>query len=161
MTTTATQRTPSTPKLAAHIRWMIRRDMAEVLAIEEACFDWYAWREDDFVRALRQRNVIAMVADKEERVVGFMVYELHKNRLHVLDFAVHPGCQRLGVGRQMIDKLKWKLTEQRRRSITLHVRETNLPAQLFFRAMGFRADSVVRDLYNDCDEDAYLFQYAK
>jgi ribosomal-protein-alanine N-acetyltransferase len=39
------------------------------------------------------------------------------------------------------------------------VRETNLPAQLFFRAAGFRAVTVLRDFYRDSDEDAYLMQF--
>ena len=58
-----------------HIRWMIRRDMAEVLAIEADSFE-YPWSEDDFIRCLRQRNVIGMVAELDDRIVGFMVYEL-------------------------------------------------------------------------------------
>ena len=29
-----------------------------------------------------------MVAEYEDRVVGFMIYELHKTRIHVLNFAV-------------------------------------------------------------------------
>ena len=41
----------------------------------------------------------------------------------------------------------------------LEVRETNLPAQLFFRQLGFRAVSVLRDFYEDTTEDAYLMQY--
>jgi len=41
----------------------------------------------------------------------------------------------------------------------LEIRETNLSAQLFFRALGFRAVSVLRDFYEDTPEDAYLMQY--
>ena len=41
----------------------------------------------------------------------------------------------------------------------LEVRETNLDAQLFFKQIGFRAVSVLRDFYDDSDEDAYLMQY--
>jgi len=41
----------------------------------------------------------------------------------------------------------------------LEVRETNLDAQLFFRRMGFRAVSVLRDFYDDTVEDAYVMQY--
>ena len=32
-----------------HIRWMIRRDMPEVLRIEQASYD-YPWCEEDFLR---------------------------------------------------------------------------------------------------------------
>jgi ribosomal-protein-alanine N-acetyltransferase len=41
----------------------------------------------------------------------------------------------------------------------LEVRETNLPAQLFFRGMGFKAISLLKDFYEDTTEDAYLMQY--
>jgi ribosomal-protein-alanine N-acetyltransferase len=59
----------------------------------------------------------------------------------------------------MIAKLIGKLSSQRRSRITLEVRETNLPAQLFFRTVGFRAVSVLRQYYADTPEDAYLMQY--
>jgi len=137
---------------------MIRRDMPAVLAIEEQSFE-FAWSEDDFIRCLRQRNCIGMVAEQDEQVVGFMIYELHKNRLHVLNFAVAEEVRRHGVGRAMISKLLSKLSHERRNRIMLEVRETNLDAQLFFKQIGFRAVSVLRDFYDDTDEDAYVMQY--
>jgi ribosomal-protein-alanine N-acetyltransferase len=145
-------------EVRVHIRWMIRRDMPEVLAIEEESFE-FPWLEEDFIRCLRQRNCIGMVAEYEDRVVGFMIYELHKNRIHVLNFAVGPEYRRRGVGSQMVAKLIAKLSAQRRNRIILEVRETNLPAQLFFRENDFRAISVLRAYYEDTPEDAYLMQY--
>ncbi|MCH2127564.1 MAG: ribosomal protein S18-alanine N-acetyltransferase [Pirellulaceae bacterium] len=141
-----------------HIRWMIRRDMPEVLEIENSSFE-FPWTEDDFIRCLRQRNCIGMVAEYDGRVVGFMIYELHKTRLHILSFAVHEEFQRNGVGRQMANKLIGKLSPQRRTRILLEVRETNLSAQLFFRNVGFRATTVLKDFYDDTTEDAYLMSY--
>jgi ribosomal-protein-alanine N-acetyltransferase len=143
--------------LPVHIRWMIRRDIPEVLEIEQAVFE-SPWGEEDFIRCLRQRNAIGMVAESRERIVGYMVYELHKQRLHLLILAVHESFRRRGVARQMIAKLGNKLSYDRRSRIMLEVRETNLPAQLFFRAMGFRAVSVLRRFYEDPTEDAYLMQ---
>ena len=98
--------------MCVHIRWMIRRDMPSVLGIENACFE-FAWSEDDFIRCLRQRNCIGMVAEQDDEVVGFMIYELHKNRLHILNFAVHPEHRRTGVGQSMVDKLLGKLSHER------------------------------------------------
>lgn len=144
--------------VCVHIRWMIRRDMPEVLGIESQSFEFH-WSEEDFIRCLRQRNCIGMVAEFEEQVVGFMIYELHKTRLHVLNFAVNPKFRRRAVGQAMMSKLVSKLSHQRRNSILLEVRETNLAAQLFFRKIGFRAVSVLRDFYDDTTEDAYLMQF--
>ena len=80
------------------IRWMIRRDMAEVLRIERESFE-YHWTEEDF------------------------------------------------------------LCCQRRKEITLEVRETNLAAKLFFQSQDFVAVAVLRDHYEDSAEDAYVMKY--
>jgi ribosomal-protein-alanine N-acetyltransferase len=140
------------------IRWMIRRDMAEVLDIERQSFE-FSWTEEDFLTCLRQRNCIGMVAERQERIVGFMIYELLKSQLHVLNFAVAPWSRQLGVGSQMMDKLINKLSQQRRREIALEVRETNLAAQLFFRSRGLHACGVLRSHYNDTTEDAYQMRF--
>jgi [ribosomal protein S18]-alanine N-acetyltransferase len=145
-------------QVRVHIRWMIRRDMPEVLQTEQDSFE-YSWTEEDFLRCLRQRNCIGMVAEAGEKVVGFMIYELHKSKLHILNFAVSPACRRAGIGNQMVAKLISKLSSHRRTRITLEVRETNLAAQLFFRAQGFRALRVLRAYYEDSGEDAFLMQY--
>lgn len=144
--------------LPVQIRWMIRRDMAMVVGIENSSFE-FPWSEEEFVKSLRRRNCIGMVAEHDERIVGYMIYELHKSRLHVLNFAVDPTFRRMGVGGQMINKLTSKLSSQRRYRILLEVRETNLQAQVFFRDMNFRAISLLRDFYEDSAEDAYLMQF--
>lgn len=139
------------------IRWMIRRDMPEVLTIENQSFD-FSWVEDDFLCCLRQRNCIGMVAEHQERIVGFMIYELLKSQLHVLNFAVAPWFRRQGVGAQMIQKLVDKLSQQRRQEVVLEVRETNLIAQQFFRSQGLQAFYTLRGHYEDTTEDAYCMR---
>jgi [ribosomal protein S18]-alanine N-acetyltransferase len=145
-------------KECVHIRWMIRRDMPAILAIEQESFP-HPWREVEFIHCLRHRNCIGMCAEINDAIVGYMIYELHKNRLHVLNFAVAKEHQRKGVGTAMIQRLQGKLSHERRNRIMLEVREGNLPAQLFFRSLKFRAISVLADFYEDSIEDAYLFQY--
>lgn len=140
------------------IRWLIRRDLMEVLDIENAPFA-QCWTEEDFLCCLRQRNCIGMVVERQERIVGFMIYELLKHQLHVLNFAVHPDCRRQGIGSQMVEKLKNKLIMQRRNEIFLEVRETNPLALFFFRNVGLRAIKVLRGYYEDTDEDAIRMAY--
>lgn len=153
--------TPKKTEVRVYIRWMIRRDLPEILTIEAASFE-FPWLEEDFIKCLRQRNCIGMVAEdpcQNCKICGFMVYELHKNRIHLLNLAVHPAFVRKGIGSQMIAKLTGKLSTQGRSRIILEVRETNLQAQLFFRENGFRAVSVLRNFYADTPEDAYVMQY--
>lgn len=144
---------------ATHIRWMIHRDMPGVLEAEALSFA-QPWTGEDFLATLRCRNVIGMVAEGRDDVIhGFMLYELHKARLHVLNFCVHPLSRRLGVGRALAGKLQSKLRYGRRDKISLDVRETNVAAQLFWRAMGFRAVAVIPGPYEGTPEAAYRFLY--
>jgi ribosomal-protein-alanine N-acetyltransferase len=153
---TATVRAPELTRV--HIRWMIRRDLHDVMQIERAGFD-HPWTEGEFLHCLRQRNCIGMVAEQDDRIVGYMLYELNKSRLHLLNFAVAPHVRRSGIGTQMVGKLFGKLHTHRRGKITLAVRERNLPAQLFFRGLDFRASKVLRNYYEDSGEDAFLMEH--
>ncbi len=146
--------------LSIRPRWMIRRDMPDVLEIEQLNFE-VPWTEDDFVRCLRQRNCIGMVAEHDKDVVGFMVYEMYKTRMEILDLAVHPSCQHRGIGKQLVDFLIARLATQRRNCIGALVWDRNLSAQLFFSALGFMATGLVDNFYQrgDRSEAAYAMEY--
>lgn len=150
--------TTEKPYTRVHVRWMIRRDLEEVLGIETRSFE-FAWTEEDFLRCLRKRNVIGMVAEYGDRIVGYMLYRLSKCEVTVVNFAVDPRYRRTGVGAQLATKLLGKLSSHRRRGAVLMVRESNLTAQLFFRACGFRAAGVTRGYYEDTGETAYRMEH--
>jgi len=145
-------------RMEVQIRWLIRRDMPEVLRIEQASFG-SPWSDEDFLCCLRQRNCIGMVAEYDHQILGFMIYELHKSRLHILNFAVAPEARKQSVGSQMILRLVDKLSQQRRNEIILEVRESNLDAQLFFRKQDFKAVCVLRRHFDDTEEDGYIMQF--
>ena len=149
--------TPAIKRDAIHVRWMIRSDMREVLVIEESSFA-EPWNEDDFVRRMRERNCIGMVAEVGGRVVGYMIYYLKKSSLDVTNIAVHPEFRRKGIGTAMLDKLKRKLSMQRRQRLTLQVADYNLRAQVFFRACGMLATGINPQAYSD-GSDAYQFEF--
>lgn len=142
------------------IRWLIRRDMPEVLQIErEAYPPSQQWTDADFLECLRQRNCIGMVVSRQDRIVGFMIYELERHRLDVLNMAVAVDSMRTGVGRQMVGRMIEKLSQQKRTTITVKTRESNLGAHLFLRACGFRCTGVSRGEFEDTGEDAYAFRF--
>lgn len=148
--------TLNSSKIRVHIRWMIRRDMKEILKIEQEVFE-FPWFEEDFIKCLRQRNAIGMVAESGERIVGYMIYELFKTKLKIINFAVDSDFHFRGIGRQMAEKLIDKLSSERRVRISTTIRETNLPAQLFFKKMDFKCIRIDKKHYDDNDEDAYYF----
>ena len=140
------------------IRWMLPRDLAEVLEIERQSFE-YSWTKEDFSDCLKRRNCVGMVATDNDQIIGFMIYELSKKRIELLNFGVSPAYRRRRVGTQMSQKLISKLARPGRSRITFPVRERNLEAQLFFRSLGFRAVSILHKFYENTEEDAYLMQY--
>jgi ribosomal-protein-alanine N-acetyltransferase len=141
-----------------HVRWLIRRDLPEVLHIDETANPDHCWTEDEFLSALRSRNCIGMVVEKGETVVGFMIYELHKSKLHVLHMCVHPEMQKNGVGTAMVNKLFEKLSSDRRTKITMLVPDSLTDMHLFLRKMGFKG-KFVKTPYYDTNEDGYHFEY--
>ena len=143
-----------------NLRWMLRADMPDVLAIEREGFE-FPWPAEDFIRCLGQRNCIGKVAEHGHQIVGFMIYELHKTHLRIVNFAVAAGVRRQGVGTRMAQALVRMLSLTGRTRISIEIRETNLVAQLFFRAQGFRAVSVLRGRYHFeiSPEDAYVMEY--
>lgn len=155
-----------TVKTSLNIRYMLRSDLRRVLEIENACFEFPLTRRD-IIGVIRQQNGIGLVVERREIadgyvsdpvIVGYVLYELHNNRNHLLSIAVDPTHQRQGIGRAIHEEMRRKLRLARNR-IMLEVRERNLPAQLFFRAMGYRAMGVLRNYYDGCEDDAYLMCY--
>ena len=141
-----------------YVRWMNCRDLRNVMQTESEGFS-PPWSEIELLSKLRSRNAIGMVSEVNDQYAGFMIYELHPHRIHLLRLAVPSRMRRIGVGTAMMARLKNKLFAGARNRIVVEVHERNTAAQLFFRHIGFRAISVVRDCYSDCTDDAYLFVY--
>jgi len=141
-------------KVPVHIRWMIRRDLPEVLESEGG----KGWTEQNFLDALRQRNCIGMVAERREIVVAHMIYELHKDHILLTNICTHPNWRRKGIGRELVEKLKSKLSSHRRSTLLVPIPEWNLDAQLFFKALGFATSYIDREYYEDCE--AYMLEYS-
>lgn len=141
------------------VRWMIRRDMPAVMDIENDRFE-YPWTRDEFTETLRQANCIGMVVTVKDEPVGYVVYRWHKKFAEILTIAVHRDFERMGAGRALVAKLISKLSPDRRSRLNAIVRETNQDALSFFRGMGFKACKVLRNLYRDTDDDAYVMEYS-
>ena len=80
------------------IRWLIRPDLDSVLAIEDRSFD-FPWTREDFLHHLSQRNCIGIVMEGRcGDVIAYAVYEQHKQRIELLNLAVHPDHRLRKVG---------------------------------------------------------------
>ena len=138
------------------VRWLTIPDLPRVMEILEG--NGIDIPEAELRLMLRQRNVIGMVAECSGLVSGVVVYALEKQAIDIHLLAVDPGQQWTGIGRGMIDKLKTKMTDKRR-SLFATVSEYDVAAQMFSKAMGFRAVETLHDW--DDQWDGILFQYVR
>lgn len=143
-----------------HIRWMIRRDLPEVLAIDRQ--SWIEpWDDLRFNDQLRHPKIVGQVVQPavwtygEPPIVGYMVYQFSRDRIRLVRLAVHPSHRRKGIGRAMIEKLltKCRPKGESPRVLQIVVPEDDLPTQLWLRACGIRARGVRRE------DEAIVFEW--
>lgn len=119
----------------ANIRWMVRRDLPEILRWELDTPG--GWDEARIIQHMQQSNCIARVVEIGDTPIGFAVYRLLPNSIRLLRLSIHPAHRRQGHGRRLMGTLMRLCQSHRRKRLTARVRENALSAQLFFRACGF------------------------
>jgi len=144
-------------KPALQVRWLIQTDIPAVLEIERGSFV-RPWTADEFKKVLAHNNCVGIVSETAGRVTGFVIYEIFRSKVQLLNVAVHPRHRRKGYGSAMLAQIVSRLEPGRQESVVGEVRESNLPAQLFLRHNGFRAVEILRDYFKDEGEDGYLFE---
>jgi ribosomal-protein-alanine N-acetyltransferase len=128
-----------------NLRWCIRRDDKQILAIDDVGYV-EPWSQADLLTALRNRDVIGIVAeDENRRVIGFCVYRLERETVRILRLAVEPRERRNGVATAMIERLKSKILTQRRSQIVVEVDGHQVFAQHMLSRCGFRAKCLPDD----------------
>lgn len=139
-------------------RWAIARDLPKMAAIDALCFP-DPWSAEDFRLTLHQKNVVGLVMHpltEYDNPIGYILYELNRAVVTILNLAVHPSHRRQGIAGSVIRKLQ---TRPRYKPIEAFVHEENLDAQLFFKACGFVAVDVWQHYYEDDGRDAYQFTW--
>lgn len=129
--------------VSPQMRWMISRDYDEVAQNDRAAFAekdvWDLWDKEDYILKHKQRNCIMMVAECNSKIVGHIVYELHKEYLLLIRMVVRPDFRHRGVGEFMIMQLNWKLACQKRKSVLIQLPISDVESMQFFASCGLIA----------------------
>lgn len=142
--------------LQVHVRWLIRRDLDEVMGIERASFrdPREPWTEGRLLSSLRKSDVTGFVAESlagpEPEILGYMLVRIGSRNYELLRMVVLPGVRRLGIGREMINRLIRPLSPNGRNRLTIHVEDRNLGMQCFLRSCGIRAVGIRHGEFIDC-----------
>jgi len=131
------------------IRFMVHVDIPAVIRLDRLCFGVDSWLEEDFKNVLHSQNVICLAATHMDHVLGYVIYELSKNRITLLRLCVLPDHQRKNVGTRLMERLKEKLVIQGRKQLVMDVPDGHLPLQMFLKKLGFRATNILKEDGNE------------
>lgn len=149
------------------VRYIVPRvDMPQVMDIERRCFR-NPWTATEMAKALSAKETLGVVVESSlvnrsvdsERIMGFMVYSMLKNRIVIHNVAVHPEETYCGYGKLLVDRVKLKLCPEKRDNIVTEIRETNVGAQMFFKKMGFKHVKTLHEYWDGIEDDCYVFEY--
>ena len=96
-----------------------------------------------------------LVATSKERTIGYILATVRRDSGHIISIAVRNEFRRRGVGTRLLTEIMQVLQEKRLRQVDLEVRASNLPAQKFYRKLGFQESGLIRQYYHD-REDAVI-----
>ena len=139
------------------IRPMEEGDLPQVLPIERSSFPT-PWTAKAFLQEMTPPSFSFVSVQEGERVLGYVVFRLILEEVHILNLAVAPPWRRQGVGREL---LRFCVDFCWRRGgilFSLEVREGNLPAIGLYRKMGFALRGRRPGYYRDTGEDALLME---
>jgi len=142
---------------ALPIRALWPDDMGQVMRIERDSFPCpWSYHDFDPCFAIGSGRLIHG-AELNGCLAGYCVSKCDPQHvLWILNLAVLPGLRRQGVARALLEYVAYlpHFKPQRLRAI---VGETNLDAQLFFRAAGWRAVGMERRPFEVSDEEGIRF----
>ncbi len=121
------------------INLLKQSDIDEILPLEELCFPSDSWSRSSFENEVDNPLSVFFVArdDESGAMIGYGGVWLMYDVADITNIAVHPDYRREGIGRELLQLLIRIAREKMMTSITLEVRESNLPAQKLYESVGF------------------------
>ena len=157
---------PTVPPFPATFtfRRMAPEDLDRVMEIERDGFA-HPWSTDLLRREMSHDWSTILLATElrrgpgglpVERVLGFIVYWLVHDELHVLNIATAAEERRRGVGTALMEEAQRRARRAGAVLATLEVRRSNVGALVLYRDLGYRQVGIRPNYYVDEGEDAIV-----
>ncbi len=138
---------------------MRKEDIDQVLAIEQASFTM-PWSRNLFLSEFRSPGVshlmVALADGPLRTVVGFIVFWLVEDEMHLLNLAVAQAFRRQGIAWKLVTGALQAGHRKGAKRVFLEVRLSNTAAQKLYSSLGFTGTSVRREYYDSPVEDAVV-----
>ncbi len=129
---------------------------AQVAELEKECFGQHAWSEKLFLEEIPQENKHYIVAIDEEKVIAYGGFAQVLDEAHIMNIAVNVNYRKQGIGSIIVEQIVKKAKELNIASITLEVRESNIPARNLYEKHSFYLAGVRKGYYQD-KENACIY----
>lgn len=136
------------------------KDLDKLLYLENVSGSEDIWNRSDFESVFKDSKIKIVLLEQDNHPTSYIAIEVKKKDIVIWSLCVHPDKRRKRHGSTIISWLKKTNKESfGNLRITSVVRESDLPAQLFFKANRFRCVEVLEDAWECPPEPGFLFQY--
>ncbi len=135
-------------------------DIEALLVLERQCFShpWSARSFQEGFDPARGRTLVLRSPHVVRGILGYCVFEILLDEMHLHNLAVHPAHRGQGIGKWLL-VLALELGGRRgARTVYLEARQSNWPALQLYRSLGFETVSMRRDYYDRPREDAVVLR---
>ncbi|AKU89932.1 ribosomal protein S18-alanine N-acetyltransferase [Vulgatibacter incomptus] len=142
------------------LRRMHLDELAEVTALEHRAFA-HPWSPELLRRELTHDWSTILLAlepreDGEPVIVGFVIFWVVVDEIHILNVAVDPPQRRRGIARMLLEELLDRGQKAGLVVATLEVRRSNEGAIALYQGLGFRVVGIRKGYYAEEREDAIV-----
>jgi [ribosomal protein S18]-alanine N-acetyltransferase len=142
--------------LKCNVRQAVVADLDRIIEIEHHSFT-SPWSRETLADEIAGKEWSrTIVASHKGEAVGFMIYWMVLNEMHLLNLAVHPDFRRTGVASILLKYLIETARTEKIYDIFLEVRVSNKGAQILYRKKGFKPIGLRHRYYSDNGEDAIV-----
>ena len=139
------------------IREATEHDIDAITELDNICFHGAPWSRESYEEELTKNNLaVYLVAETEEKIVGFVGIWLIFDEGHITNVAVHPDYRRRHIADNLLTVLLNLIEEEGITAETLEVRAGNEPAKALYRKFGFAEAGLRKGYYPDNHEDAII-----
>lgn len=154
---------PDTERNATEVKDTLRvsvdratpHDLPVILDIESASFPT-SWSQASYRAEMTNPIARFLVARSASKVVGFALFWIDAQEMHIMKIAVDPALRRQGIATELMARSIESARRGDARIAFLEVRQGNAAALGFYAALGFERVGLGRKYYTDTGEDAIL-----
>lgn len=107
----------------------------------------WAWTPSRVTKSIRRSDTASVVARLGSQMIGFAIAQFGDEEANLNLLAVRQDCQRLGIGRRLVDWLEESAQVAGIAVVRLQVRAGNIAAQRFYLRLGYRKVGCIERYY--------------